>query len=88
LTFVISLVRALYFVAPGLVALAEIPGDAAELAKINPLTGLFEGFRDIFLYGQSPAAWELLVPAAWALALLAVVLPIYRRESRHLAKVV
>lgn len=87
-TFVISLVRALYFVAPGLVALTEIPGDAAELAKINPLTGLFEAFRDVFLYGQSPAAWELLVPAAWALALLALVLPVYRRESRHLAKVV
>jgi homopolymeric O-antigen transport system permease protein len=88
LGFVGSFVRGLYFVAPGLVALADIPGNAAELVKINPLSGLFEGFRDVFLYGQSPAAWELLVPAAWAFFLLAVLVPVYRRESRHLAKVV
>jgi ABC-type polysaccharide/polyol phosphate export permease len=86
--FVGSFVRGLYFVAPGIVALSEIPEGAAELVKINPLSGLFEAFRDVFLYGQAPAAWELLVPAAWALALLAAVLPVYRREAPHLAKVV
>ena len=34
--------------------------------KLNPLTGLFEAYRDVLLYGDSPAAWELLYPIAWA----------------------
>lgn len=86
--FARSLVRALYFVAPGLVALTEIPGSANELVRINPLTGVFEAYRDTFLYGEAPAPWELLIPLTWAVALLAVFVPLYRREAPHLAKVV
>lgn len=82
-----SAVRALYFAAPGLIALAEIPGEANELVRINPLTGVFEAYRDVFLYGSAPAAWELLVPIGYAAALLALFVPIYRREDPHLAKV-
>jgi ABC-type polysaccharide/polyol phosphate export permease len=86
--FVISFVRTLFFVAPGLVALAEIPGIANDLVRINPLTGLFEAFRHALLYGTAPAAWELLVPLGYTAALLALFVPVYRREQRHFAKVV
>lgn len=49
--FAVSLIRTLYFVAPGLVALDAIRGEkAAALIKLNPLTGIFEAYRDIFLY--------------------------------------
>jgi ABC-type polysaccharide/polyol phosphate export permease len=86
--FATSLLRTLYFVAPGLVPLSEISGRANDLLKLNPLTGLFEAWRDILLYGQRPAAWELLIPLGFAAALLALVVPVYRREQRHFAKVV
>ena len=82
----ISAVRALFFLAPGLVALADIEGRAHDLLKGNPLTGLFEAYRSIFLYGHSPAAWQILYPVAWALLLLGVLLPVYVREQRQFAK--
>ena len=86
--FGVSLVRTLYFVAPGLVPLSEIHGRAETLLKLNPLTGLFDSFRDVLLYGQRPAAWELLIPLGIAAVLLAVLVPVYRSEQRHFAKVV
>jgi lipopolysaccharide transport system permease protein len=83
-----SVVRALFFIAPGLVALDQITGTTRDLLPINPLTGLFESFRDVLLYGQSPAAWQLLVPLGAAALLLAMTVPIYRREEPALAKLV
>ncbi len=84
----VSLVRTFFFLAPGLVALDQITGSAHDLLPINPLTGIFEAFRDAFFYGQAPAAWELLVPLLAAGIVLAVSLPIYRREQREFVKLV
>jgi homopolymeric O-antigen transport system permease protein len=84
----VSFVRTIYFLAPGLVALSEIHGRAQDLVKINPATGLFEAYRDALLYGQAPAAWELLYPLGFAAALIAAVLPLYCGEQRHLAKLI
>jgi len=85
-TFWISAIRTLFFLAPGLVALAQVHGSAATLLRINPLSGLFEGFRSALLYGQAPAAWQLLVPLAWAAGLLALFVPLYHREQPQFAK--
>jgi ABC-type polysaccharide/polyol phosphate export permease len=87
--FAVSLIRTLYFVAPGLVALDAIRGEkAAALIKVNPLTGIFEAYRDIFLYGQRPAAWEFLYPLGIAALVLVVAIPVYGRDQQHFAKVV
>jgi ABC-type polysaccharide/polyol phosphate export permease len=56
--------------------------------KLNPVTGLFEAYRDALLYGQAPAAWELLYPLGFAAALLATFALLYEREQRHVAKLV
>jgi len=85
---VISFARTLFFVAPGLVALDQVPEDARAWLAINPLTGLFESYRSVLLYGHRPAAWQLLVPLAWTVGILAAVLPLYRSEQRQLAKMV
>jgi ABC-type polysaccharide/polyol phosphate export permease len=85
--FVMSVARATYFVAPGLVALRYVYGHTHDLLILNPLTGLFEGFRDALLYGQAPAWWELAYPAAFGALLIAVVYPLWRREAPHFAKV-
>jgi lipopolysaccharide transport system permease protein len=87
-TFVLSAVRTLFFLAPGLVALDQVPAGAQKWLKLNPLTGIFESYRSVLLYGHSPAPWELLYPTLFALVLLAVALPVYRREQRLFAKLV
>jgi len=85
---VISFARTLFFVAPGLVALDQVPESARDWLKLNPLTGVFEAYRSVFLHGHRPAAWELLVPLGWAALVLLAVLPLYRAEQGQLAKMV
>jgi lipopolysaccharide transport system permease protein len=85
--FVMSAARATYFVAPGLVSLSHIYGHTHDLLILNPLTGLFEGFRDALLYGQAPQWWELVYPAAFGALLIAAIYPLWRRDAPHFAKV-
>ncbi len=86
--FAASFMRTLFFVSSGLIPLALVSEPAATLLKLNPLTGLFEAYRDVLLYGERPAAWELLIPLGFAAALLAIFLPMFRREQSQFAKVV
>ena len=51
-------------VAAGIVPLASITGRTHDLVVLNPLTGLFEEYRSVLLYGHRPAGWQLAVPAA------------------------
>jgi lipopolysaccharide transport system permease protein len=86
--FVISFVRILFFLAPGLVPLQETSERIRNLLRINPMTGLFEAYRSVFMFGTRPAAWELIIPLAAAAVLFAVFVPIYRSEQRQFAKVI
>jgi lipopolysaccharide transport system permease protein len=86
--FVLSFVRALFFLGPGLVPLEQTTEGVRGLLRLNPLTGLFEAYRAIFLYGTRPAAWQLIYPVIAAALLLAVFVPMYRSEQRHFAKVI
>lgn len=86
--FLLSFVRMLFFLGPGLVPLSETSSDISRLLRLNPLTGLFESYRDVFLYGRAPAAWQLLYPCAIASLILLVFIPLYSSEQRSFAKVV
>ena len=86
--FVLSFVRTLFFLGPGLVPLDQTSETVRDWLRLNPMTGLFEAYRDVFLNGETPAAWELLHPLAAVAILLAVFVPIYRTEQRQFAKVV
>jgi ABC-type polysaccharide/polyol phosphate export permease len=86
--FAVSLVRTLFFLAPGLVALSQITGVARHWLPLNPLTGLFELYRDALLYGHSPHAWQILYPLVAAALVLGLVLPVYRREQPWLTKLI
>jgi lipopolysaccharide transport system permease protein len=83
-----SLVRILFFIGPGLVPLSQTGSTTSRYLRLNPLSGLFESFRDVFLYGRSPAAWEFLYPLGFAAVALAAFVPLYRREQREFAKVI
>jgi lipopolysaccharide transport system permease protein len=80
--------RILFFAAPGVVSLSEVPRNVRDWIVFNPLTGLFESFRHVFLFGDSPRLWQLAYPTAVGIALTLVFLPLYRREQRHFAKLV
>jgi lipopolysaccharide transport system permease protein len=86
--FLLSFVRMLFFIGPGLVPLAQTSPHVQSLLRLNPLTGMFEAYRAVFLYGHAPAVWQLLYPIGIASAILAVFVPIYRAEQRQFAKVV
>jgi ABC-type polysaccharide/polyol phosphate export permease len=86
--FVTSFVRILFFLAPGLVPLQETSERIRNLLRINPMTGLFEAYRSVFMFGTRPAAWELLIPLAAAVVLFAVFVPLYRSEQHQFAKVI
>ena len=83
-----SFVRTLFFLAPGLVPLSQIHGRAHDLLRFNPFTGLFESYRDVFLFGRTPAPWQLLYPSACAALLLLAFVPLYRSEQSQFAKIV
>jgi ABC-type polysaccharide/polyol phosphate export permease len=85
---VLSFVRALFFLGPGLVPLEETSEGVRNVLRLNPLTGLFEAYRDVFLYGERPAAWELVYPLAIAVIVLAAFVPVYSVEQRQFAKVI
>ena len=85
--FLVSAARATYFLAPGLVALRHVYGHTHDLIIFNPLTGLFEGFRDALLYGQAPQWWELVYPVAFGALMIVAIYPLWRREAPHFAKV-
>jgi homopolymeric O-antigen transport system permease protein len=82
-----SFVRVLFFIAPGLVPLSQIHGAAHDLLMINPMTGLFESYRDVLLYGNAPGVVEMLYPAALGAALLLLFVPLFRSEQRQFAKI-
>lgn len=84
--FATQLLRILYFASPGLVALAEVSPGVRRWIVFNPLTGLFEAFRHVFLYGTAPEWWQLVYPASVGVVLALVFIPIYRREQRQFAK--
>lgn len=86
--FLLSFVRMLFFLSPGLVPLSETSPHIRSLLRLNPLTGLFEAYRGVFLDGRAPAAWELLYPILIGGVLLVLFVPLYRVEQRQFAKVV
>ena len=86
--FAVSFMRTMFFVAPGLVAFSELTGTAKEIVRINPISGVIEAYRDVFLYGNAPELWELAIPLGWAALLALIFVPIYGREQRDFAKVV
>jgi lipopolysaccharide transport system permease protein len=86
--FIISIARATFFLSPSLVPLSQTSETARSLLRLNPLTGLFEAHRAVFLYGHAPRAADLAYTFVFGLVLLLLVFPLYRREQSQFAKVV
>ena len=85
--FLLSFVRMLFFLGPGLVPLSQTSDDVRRILEFNPFSGLFELYRDVFLTGETPAAWEFLYPIGIASVVLAIFVPLFLAEQRQFAKV-
>jgi ABC-type polysaccharide/polyol phosphate export permease len=85
--FLLSFVRMLFFIGAGLVPLSQTSEGIRGILRLNPLTGLFESYRDIFLDGETPAAWQFIYPFAIASVILGVFVLLYRAEEQQFAKV-
>jgi lipopolysaccharide transport system permease protein len=86
--FASQALRVVFFASPGMIALSELSDGVQKWIVFNPLSGLFEAYRDLFLYGDSPAFWQLAYPGGFGILLLAIFVPIYRREQRNFSKLV
>jgi lipopolysaccharide transport system permease protein len=82
-----NLIRMGFFVSAGLVPAETEMSDGLEtLLRANPLTGIFESFRAIFIYGHAPHAFDLLYPMGVGLVVLAVALALYRHWAPDFVK--
>lgn len=82
-----NLVRVLFFVSSGLVPIGEVPGDRLpNVLKANPLSGVFDSFRAIFLEAERPSLWDVLYPAAFGIVLLLLGLSLFRWRRSELPK--
>lgn len=84
--FAISFMRVLFFLAPGLIPLSQIHGAANTIVRINPMSGLFEAYRNVLQQGHAPELWTLAVPLGFAATALILFVPLFRREQRQFAK--
>lgn len=66
-----NLLRLWFYLSPSIWAIEQAPEKFHWLIRLNPLTGLFEGYRSAFL--GHPIKWaDLGVTAAWAVVMLLV----------------
>jgi ABC-type polysaccharide/polyol phosphate export permease len=86
--FGVSVVRTMFFLSSGLIPLANVTGEAHTLLRLNPLTEVFESYRDVFVYGRAPGLVNILYPLIVAGVLVLAFVPLYRREQPQFAKVV
>jgi ABC-type polysaccharide/polyol phosphate export permease len=86
--FALSFVRTLFFLGSGLVPLAATHGNVDTTLRLNPLTAIFESFREVLLFGKPPQAWQIVYPLVLAAVTMAIFYPLYAREQRQFAKVV
>lgn len=84
---VLNIVRAGFFLSSGLVPIEEVPGhELPLLLRANPLTGIFDSFRAIFLEGRPPFWMDMAYPAAVGTVVLAIGLLLYRWRRFELPK--
>ncbi|MBI4259889.1 MAG: ABC transporter permease [Actinobacteria bacterium] len=82
-----NLLRGGFFLSTALIPIRAIPGDQLpRLINANPLSGVFDSFRAVFVNGEAPRAIDLLYPLGVGLFLLLVGAVLFRWRQRHFPK--
>ena len=66
-------------ITPILYLAADVPHPIAEIMKINPLTYIVEGYREVFYDSGWPSALGLLYTTVFSLVLVGIGLSVFRR---------
>ncbi|WP_027481384.1 ABC transporter permease [Deinococcus pimensis] len=76
----------LFYLTPVFYAPESVPERFRLVANLNPLAALLNAQRDVIVEGRVPALAPLVVVAALALALLALGVAVFRRQSGRFAE--
>jgi ABC-type polysaccharide/polyol phosphate export permease len=84
-----NLIRISFFASSALVPLEDVGNPTIRLLlRANPMTGLFEAFRDALLRGEAPGLVDIAYPLVFGVVALWIGLRLYGAHERHFAKVV
>lgn len=82
-----NFLRVAFFASTGLVSIRGVANErVGELLLLNPLSGLFEAFRAVIVYGHSPKAADLLYPLSVGAVLLIAGMWLYASRQHEFAK--
>lgn len=80
--------RMWFYVSPGLYSLNDIPEKYHWLWYLNPMTTLYNGYRNVFLYGKSPDYFALLVLLIASLIIVLLGLKTMYKYDKNYTKVI
>jgi lipopolysaccharide transport system permease protein len=81
-----NLIRLGFFASTALVGTKDLPERFDVLLRANPVSGIFESFRAIIVYGQAPNPADLAYPLAVGLVLNVVGVALYRQRQHAFVK--
>lgn len=82
-----SVTRIGFLASTALVPLKKVPGDRLpRLIGANPMSGVFDAFRDIFLQARAPQLTHLAYPTVFGLLLAVLGAALYRWREPQFAK--
>lgn len=82
------LTRMLYYLSPVLFSIDSIPATLAKILYLNPLTTLFESYRNILMYNESPQFFGLLCILIVAIILLGIGINLLQKYDKKYIKVI
>lgn len=80
--------RMLYYLSPVLFSMDTVPENLAKLLYLNPLTTLFESYRNILMYGEPPQFLGLLILFGIGIGLLIIGVWIMEKYDKKYIKVI
>jgi homopolymeric O-antigen transport system permease protein len=80
--------QVILLITPILYLPSDVPAGLAHIMKINPLTYVVEGYREIFYSGGWPSALGLTYSTVFGLVLSAAGLVVFRRLKGHVEGIV
>lgn len=82
------LLRLWFYASPGIYSLSRVPEKYRWLWKLNPMTAIFESYRNIVMYGSSPLYRELTIWFIVSLIIVAFGINKIYKFDKNYAKVV
>lgn len=80
--------RMLYYLSPVLFSIESVPGNLSKYLYLNPLTTLFESYRNVLMYNEQPQLLGLLCIFIVAIILLTIGIITMEKYDKKYIKVI